>query len=199
MRFLGLGCSALLLLVAAPASAAELDTDTDTDTDTGFEPHPPPSVDIVSPDDGAVIVGMPDAVVSVEISFGYLQPEDVSLRVDDVEAGNCVDEWLCLIPVSLSPGSHELQAFGRGGWVSSVVTVEVEAQGAATDGPTTGSVDTDATTSETGDTTGDTGGRGEKSGCGCSAALIPLTPARSPQAGRGGQNPLSPGTGRGLG
>ncbi|MFY0539132.1 hypothetical protein [Nannocystis pusilla] len=71
MRLLGLICSALLL-ATAPASAAALDTD--TDTDTGFEPHPPPEVDILSPDDGAVFDGTPDAVVPVEISYSYMQP-----------------------------------------------------------------------------------------------------------------------------
>ncbi|WP_434419639.1 MYXO-CTERM sorting domain-containing protein [Nannocystis pusilla] len=165
MRLLGLICSALLL-ATAPASAAALDTDTDTDTDTGFEPHPPPEVDILSPDDGDVFEGAPDAVVPVEISYSYMQPDDVSLRVDDVEVGGCVDEGACIVEVTLGPGSHKLQAFGSVSSVSEVVTVEVRA---GSTGDSTGS-STGTGESETA-TDGEGGGEGggEKSGCGCSA------------------------------
>ncbi|MFZ6185259.1 MYXO-CTERM sorting domain-containing protein [Nannocystis pusilla] len=165
MRLLGLICSALLL-ATAPASAAALDTDTDTDTDTGFEPHPPPEVDILSPDDGAVFDGMPDAVVPVEISYSYMQSEEVSLRVDGVEAGGCVDDGQCIVEVTLSPGVHELQAFGSVSSVSEVVTVEV--RGGASGG-STGTDGSETGTDGDGDSDGGGGGGGKKSGCGCSA------------------------------
>ncbi|MCY0986761.1 MYXO-CTERM sorting domain-containing protein [Nannocystis sp. ILAH1] len=168
MRSFGLICSALLL-ATAPASAAALDTD--TDTDTGFEPHPPPEVDILSPDDGAVFDGTPDAVVPVEISYSYMQPGDVSLWVDDVEVAVCDHDWWCTFEVTLSPGVHKLQGFGSG-FESEVVMVEVRdgSSGDSSGGSSGGSTGTEGSETATdGDSDSDGKGGGEKSGCGCSA------------------------------
>ncbi|MCY1010619.1 hypothetical protein OV079_34650 [Nannocystis pusilla] len=188
MRSLLLACLELsavaLLVAAAPASAAELVTTSDTDFD-------PASVLIVSPEDGAVIDGSPDAVVQVTIEHeGFPKPSDITLRVDDVEVGPCPDAPPCTIEVTVAPGVHKLWAIGDDGVAlrdEHEISLEVKDTGSASEGsasesdtetgsdtePTGGAepaTDTDANeTDATGDAT-DGSGSGDKEGCGCKAA-----------------------------
>jgi MYXO-CTERM domain-containing protein len=153
MRSLVLGSSALLLL-AAPASAAELVTTSDTD----FEP---PSVVIVSPADGAVFDGTPDAVIAFTIEHeGWTSPLDVSLKIDDVEIAACPEAPPCTIEATVAPGIHKVTALGDDGVVfvdMHEIMIEVKETGSATEGSATeGDTETGPDT-ETGSPTEATG------------------------------------------
>ncbi|PCC71440.1 MYXO-CTERM domain-containing protein [Nannocystis exedens] len=199
MRSLIFGCSsALLLLAAAPASAAELVTTSDTDFEFA-------SVVIVSPEDGAVLEGSPDAVVPVTIEHEGFNPLAVSLWVDDEKLADCPEAPPCTIEATLSPGIHKLKAVGDDAvaqFDSHEITIEVKEAGNATEGPdtetgadtetgspTTGvepATDTDATAGDTDATAGDTdptdGGESDGSGSGsgdkegCGCKAVPGAP-----------------------
>lgn len=163
MRSLILGSSALFCLVAAPASAAQPVTTGETDTLPNY------TVVIVSPEDGAVLDGTPNAVVPVSIEIEMFWLDDVRLRVDGAYVGTCPNPdgfdtdgtgLPCTIEATLTPGVHKLEAFGETApfidWHE--ITVEVKDIGSATtEGPTSSATDTDATTdATTSDTTSDT-------------------------------------------
>jgi len=180
MRSLILGSSALVLLAAASASAAQPVTTGDTEL-------PDFSVVIVSPEDGAVFEGSPDAVVPVTIEFEFFGHAEVELLIDNAaSAGTCPEEPPCTIEVTLPPGVHELWAIGDnvGLQDSHKITVEVKDTGADTESPTSSASDTDTgsepdtdTGSEPAPTDTDTtdsasdgaDGDGGEKGCVCSA------------------------------
>ena len=166
MRSLILGSS--LLLAAGSASAAQPVTTGDTEL-------PDFSVVIVSPADGAVFDGTPEATIEVSIEIEYFNPVHVNLLINNADSVTCPAEPPCTLEVTLPPGIHELWAVGDDESFRDTHTIKVEVKDTTTESPTSGS-DTDTgsepvatdTDSDTGASDGADGDGGEK-GCACSA------------------------------
>lgn len=172
---LALACA--LTLAASPAAADPLVTTTDTDGGPLY------TLLITSPLDNSIILGGPEVVVPVTIEFSGVPESYVGLRVDGVDAGNCVEKPSpCTIDVTLAVGEHILvataQVFADEPEVESPpVDVEVMEIGATT-GPTTGD-DSSGGSDGSGTTDSSTGGPGSTSGGdddkneGCACATEP--------------------------